>query len=83
MLIHFLDLLISFSCVAAMANFVLMLAVILALLSMEILAASLNSPKALEETPAEERTFGFLALLAIWPAIKGFFTKLFVPATTY
>lgn len=59
-----------------------MMAVLVAVLSMEILAASLNSPK-VDETPGEERTFGLLTLFALWPAIKGFFGKLFVPASTY
>lgn len=54
---------------------------LIAVLSMEILAASLNTPKAHEETPAEERTFGLLALFALWPAIKGFFSKIFLPVT--
>lgn len=59
---------------------ILAMAVLVAVLSMEILAASLNSPQVQEETPAEERTFGLLALFAIWPAIKGFFKSIFSPA---
>ena len=62
---------------------ILAMIVLVTVLSMEILAASLNSPKVQEETPAEERTFGLLALFAIWPAIKAFFTKMFLPAVTY
>jgi hypothetical protein len=63
-----------------MMKTILAMAVLVAVLSMEILAASLNSPQVQEETPAEERTFGLLALFAIWPAIKGFFKSIFAPA---
>lgn len=63
-------------------KFIIMMAIVVAILGMEILAASLNSPK-VEETPAEERTFGLLTLFALWPAIKGFFGKIFIPASTY
>ncbi len=59
---------------------ILAMAVLVAVVSMEILAASLNSPQVQPETPAEERTFGLLALFAIWPAIKGFFKSIFAPA---
>ena len=77
--------LIFFSTEATMMKMknILAMIVLVTVLSMEILAASLNSPKVQEETPAEERTFGLLALFAIWPAIKAFFTKMFLPAVTY
>ncbi len=61
----------------------LAMVVLVAVLSMEILAASLNSPKAAEETPGEERTLGLLTLFAVWPAIKKFFSSMFLPAVTY
>lgn len=63
-----------------MMKMILALAALVALFSMEILAASLNNQQVHEETPAEERTFGLLALFAIWPAIKGFFKSIFAPA---
>lgn len=63
-----------------MLKMIVALAVLVAVFSMEILAASLNNPNVQKDTPAEERTFGFLALLAIWPAIKGFFKSIFAPA---
>ena len=74
---------ISFHFLEIMMKVLVTVAFLVALLSMEILAASLNvSPKAQQETPeAEERTFGLLALFALWPAIKGFFSKIFLPVT--
>jgi hypothetical protein len=61
---------------------------LLAYLSMEILAASLTGiggQKGIqdyplddqEETPAEDRTLGLLAFFAIFPAVKKWFLQLF------
>lgn len=63
---------------------VLVLAMVMAALVMEIFAASLTRPEAnqltQEQTPAEDRTFGLLSILALGSAAMKFFSKLFAPA---
>lgn len=63
---------------------ILVFAVLVAFLSIDIFAASLNAPQVQEkQNPAEERSLGFLAFLAFWPAIKDFVSRIFSSGATY
>ena len=62
-----------------------LIVLVMATLMMEIFGASLTRPEVTgllnqEQTPADDRTFGLIGLLALGGAVKKLFSKFFFPA---